>query len=133
MSEQPPRASGHLPLSGTEAPRTAAAGEGAHTAEGAFDATREERIRAGASARLDQAADAARKLGHRVREQGGVAARTEPVAYRVGDSLQDAASYVRGHDLADMRDDVEDGVRAAPLKALAIAAATGFLIGRIIR
>jgi ElaB/YqjD/DUF883 family membrane-anchored ribosome-binding protein len=93
----------------------------------------EARLRDTAGHRLDQAADAARRLGHRVREQGGLAGRAEPIAYRVGESLQGAASYVRENDVRRMREDVETGVRAAPIKSLAIAAVAGFVLGRMIR
>lgn len=164
MSEQPPRASGHVPLPGEAEgnherleldPEAPAVGSGAPRFAGARDATgaaprdtygfprldagqyetgdTEERIRSRASEGLDRAADAARRLGHHVRDQGGVVGRAEPVAYRVGDSLQSAASYVRAHDVHDMRDDVEEHVHRSPLKALAIAAVGGFLLGRLIR
>jgi len=127
MSEQPPRASGHLPLPAESAPHRfdpdpeappmgAAQGRAARErtlgdplAQGASRTT-EERVRERAGEGLDRAADAARRLGHRAREHGGLAAPAEPLAYRVGDTLQDAASYVREHDLVDMRDDVELGV-----------------------
>lgn len=149
MSEQPPRASGHLPLPGEavpprmdpdpEAPRMEPAPRG-QPAGGPIGPTRgaprhdpEERIRDSAGMGLDRAADAARRLGHRVREQGGMASHAEPIAYRVGDSLQHAASYVREHDVRSMRDDVELGVRASPLRALGIAAVGGFLLGRLLR
>ena len=135
MSEQPPRASGHLPGPGEaehrhldpdpEAPPMAADRPDAPEPEA--------RLRDTAGYRLDQAADAARRLGHRVREQGGLAGRAEPIAYRVGDSLQGAASYVRENDVRRMREDVETGVREAPIKSLAIAAVAGFVIGRMIR
>lgn len=154
MSEQPPRASGHLPRpdevapkaldSGGEAPlpgeRTPLPDEPldaaqAHPAAPLHAARHDpqERIRGSAGERLDQAADAARRLGHRAREQGGIAGRAEPLAYRVGDSLQSAASYVRGTDVGGMRDDIETGVRAAPIRALAVAAVAGFAFGRLLR
>ena len=146
MSEQPPRASGHLPLPGEatrrglepdpEAPAMSAAPltPGFEGLESAYtEPDPEERIRTRAGEGLDRAADAARRLGHRVRDQGGVVGHAEPIAYRVGDSLQSAAEYVRAHDLIDMRDDVEHGVRRSPLKALAIAAVGGFLLGRMLR
>lgn len=151
MSEQPPRASGHVPLPGEaegkherleidpEAPVSASAtprdayGFPRRDVERGAVADPEERIRSRASEGLDRAADAARRLGHQARDQGGVVGRAEPVAYRVGDSLQSAASYVRAHDLHDMRDDVEERVHHSPLKALALAAVGGFLLGRLIR
>lgn len=151
MSEQPPRASGHLPLPADAAahrfdpdpeappmdPMTRqASGAGTRPAAPSSVEPRldpEERLRDGAGLGLDRAADAARRLGHRAREQGGLAAQAEPIAYRVGDSLQNAASYVREHDVRDMREDVEFGVRTAPFKSLAIAAFGGFLLGRLLR
>ncbi|HEX6587610.1 MAG TPA: hypothetical protein VF039_01205 [Longimicrobiales bacterium] len=163
MSEQPPRASGHVPPPGEtkpadrleidpEAPRSAS-GAGRepvsraepvapprdaygfphlHDADGEY-LDSEERVRARTSEGLDRAADAVRRVGHRARDQGGVVGRAEPIAYRVGDSLQSAASYVRAHDVYDMRDDVEERVHRSPLKALAIAAVGGFLLGRLFR
>ena len=149
MSEQPPRASGHLPLPSDAVPHRFDPDPEAPPMDAAARAASltpppgvtgvpprpdtEERIRDTAGEGLDRAADAARRLGHRAREQGGIASRAEPIAYRVGDSLQSAASYVRDHDVQSMREDVEVGVRAAPLKALAIAAVGGFLLGRLFR
>ena len=140
MSEQPPRASSKVPFPDEpesdafeldpEAPDTEYAAERA--ARGyAIDPAERLRMRTGEG--LDRVADAARRLGHRARDQGGLVGQAEPVAYRVGDSLQSAAAYVRAHDIADMRDDVELGVRHSPLKALAFAALGGFLLGRLIR
>ena len=156
MSEQPPQPSGQLPRPGVRptdpdvhgydpdpeappmtAPRTArtqaAVDPGEARLQGSSRLQGEARVRDSAGDRLDQAADAARRLGHRVREQGGLAGRAEPVAYRVGDSLQSAASYVREHDVRSMREDVETGVRASPLKSLAIATVAGFVLGRMLR
>ncbi len=147
MSEQPPRASSQVPFAGPAGqdafepdpeapvgmPRTHAADEDSFDDVYASPGDPAERLRHQAGEGLDRAADAARRLGHRVRDQGGLAGRAEPLAYRVGDSLQSAATYVRGHDLDDMRDDVEHGVRRSPIKALAFAALGGFLLGRLIR
>lgn len=145
MSEQPPKASSQVPFPGEpesdgleldpEAPDTEYAAD--YAPEGltgrVYDVDPAERIRARTGEGLDRVADAARRLGHRARDQGGLVGQAEPIAYRVGDSLQSAASYVRAHDLDDMRDDVEHGVRRSPLKALAFAALGGFLLGRLIR
>lgn len=145
MSEQPPRASAQVPFPpegasrevhpDPDAPGTGRRGASRPTAGAPPipDDDAEERIRARAGDGLDYAADAARRLGHRARDRGGFAGQAEPIAYRVGDSFQSAASYVRTHDLDDMRDDVELGVRRSPIKALAIAAIGGFLLGRLIR
>ena len=147
MSEQPPRGSSQVPFaSGPEQrsvhPDPEAPPIGARPVAESYaepvppyvpPIEAEERIRARTGEGLDMAADAARRLGHRAREQGGLAGRAEPIAYRVGDSLQSAATYVRGHDLVDMRDDVETNVRRSPIKALAFAALGGFLLGRMIR
>ena len=140
MSEQPPQASGQLPRPGEAAHRREPDPEMPPASDGdgyvpypEAEPRGEARVRDSAGARLDQAADAARRLGHRVRDQGGLAGRAEPIAYRVGDSLQSAASYVREHDVDTMRGDVETGVRESPLKSLAIAAVAGFVLGRILR
>lgn len=157
MSEQPPQASGQLPRPDVRRPDRDALGYDPDPEAPPPSATRaarpggaddpgeqgpagrssrlegEARVRGTAGDRLDQAADAARRLGHRVREQGGLAGRAEPVAYRVGDSLQSAASYVREHDVRSMREDVETGVRASPLKSLAMATVAGFVLGRMLR
>ena len=141
MSEQPPRASSHVPFPGEpiheglepdpEAPDT---GLGADVRMPLpIDPDPAARIRARTGDGLDRVADAARRLGHRARDQGGLVGPAEPIAYRVGDSLQNAASYVRAHDVGEMRDDVELGVRRSPIKALAFAALGGFLLGRLIR
>ena len=141
MSEQPPRASSHVPYPGEpiheglepdpDAPDTEYEAE--IRAARPYAPDPEERIRARTGDGLDRVADAARRIGHRAREQGGLVGQAEPIAYRVGDSLQSAASYVRGHDVVEMRDDLELGVRRSPIKALAVAALGGFLLGRLIR
>lgn len=95
--------------------------------------TAEERARGAASQQLDGAADAVRRAGRRAREQGGVLGRAEPVAHRVGDGLQGAARYVREHDVGSMRHDLEHEVRASPVRSLAVAAAVGFVFGRLLR
>ena len=147
MSEQPPRGSSQVPFStgpeqrsvhpDPEAPPIGAPRDPAFHAEPVppyvSPVDSEERIRLRTGEGLDRAADVARRLGHRAREQGGLAGHAEPIAYRVGDSLQSAATYVRGHDLVDMRDDVETNVRRSPIKALAFAALGGFLLGRMLR
>jgi hypothetical protein len=147
MSEQPPRGSSQVPFASgpeqrtvhpdPEAPAVGIPHDAPPFAEPLpphiVPADSEERIRVRTGDGLDRAADAARRLGHRARDQGGLAGHAEPIAYRVGDSLQSAATYVRGHDLVDMRDDVETNVRRSPLKALAFAALGGFLLGRMFR
>lgn len=143
MSEQPPRASSQVPFAGAapqhgfdpdpEAPPASSSGAPRPSASTRVPVDAEERLRTRTSEGLDKAADAARRLGHHARDQGGIASHAEPIAYRVGDSLQSAASYVRAHDVGDMRDDVEMNVRRSPIKALAIAALGGFLLGKMIR
>ncbi len=147
MSEQPPRGSSQVPFASGPEQRTVHPDPEAPPLGTRRDAgvlgepippliepeDSEERIRLRTGEGLDRAADAARRLGHRARQQGGIAGRAEPIAYRVGDSLQSAATYVRGHDLVDMRDDVETNVRRSPIKALAFAALGGFLLGRLFR
>lgn len=153
MSEQPPQPSGQLPRPAEAAPlpyepvpqappvsspgpvraRPESESFRASGPTGGGRARSEAQLRESAGERLDQAADAARRLGHQARDQGGLAGRAEPVAYRVGDSLQNAASYVREHDVRGMREDVETSVRASPLKSLAIATVAGFVLGRMLK
>jgi hypothetical protein len=54
-------------------------------------------------------------------------------AHRVADGMEATASYLREHDLADMRDDVVDICRRHPVQTLISAAAFGFLLGRALR
>jgi len=140
MSEQPPRASSQVPFPAEPAqsgfdpdPEAPAIAGSPPAAPRVPEPDPQERIRTRAGEGLDRAADTARRLGHRARDQGGLTGRAEPIAYRVGDSLQSAAEYVRAHDLDDMRDDVETNVRRSPIKALAFAALGGFLLGRMFR
>lgn len=52
------------------------------------------------------------------------------MAHKTANTMQATAEYVRGHDLRDMRADVETFVRKRPAASLIAAAAVGFLIGR---
>jgi len=100
---------------------------------GGDGASAEERVRHAAGGRLDEAADAVRRLGRNAYERGGVARRVDPVAQRLGSGLESAAGYVRSHDVDAMRIDVESEVRENPVRSLLVAAGVGFLLGRLIR
>ena len=54
-------------------------------------------------------------------------------AHRVADGMEATASYLRNHDLADMRDDVMNVCRRHPVQALVSAVAVGFLLGRTVK
>ncbi len=95
------------------------------------DRTRAVRDRAGDG--LEQAGDALHRAARKAETQGGTVRRVAPAADRLGDGLEDAAEYVRATELTRMRDDLEDTVRSKPIRSLAIAAVTGYLVGRILR
>jgi uncharacterized protein YejL (UPF0352 family) len=47
--------------------------------------------------------------------------------------MEATASYLRRHDIEDMRNDLINVVRKHPAQALISAAALGFLLGRLIK
>lgn len=55
------------------------------------------------------------------------------VAERTADGMERTAGYLRSHDTAEIRSDVEDYVREHPIQGVAAAIAAGFLIGRMLR
>lgn len=44
-----------------------------------------------------------------------------------------SSEYIRSHDIEEMRSDLEREIRSHPLKSIAIALGTGYLIGRIFK
>ena len=55
------------------------------------------------------------------------------LAHGIADGMESTASYLREHDLADIRDDVVNVCRRHPAQALLSALAVGFVLGRAIR
>jgi ElaB/YqjD/DUF883 family membrane-anchored ribosome-binding protein len=55
------------------------------------------------------------------------------VAHSAAEQLEATAGYMRAHDVRAMISDVEEVIKRNPGRSLLIAAATGFLIGRVFR
>jgi ElaB/YqjD/DUF883 family membrane-anchored ribosome-binding protein len=79
-------------------------------------------------------------LGDRIEERardmedaGGIQRRAGHVALRASDALDTSAEYIRSHDAAEMRDDLERAIRDRPLFSVGVAVGAGFLIGRLLR
>ncbi len=100
------------------------AGEWAETASETVDHQREN-----VSAGLDRAATTLHEKAANM--PGGPQAVN--AAHRVADGMETAASYLREHDFADMRDDVVNVCRKYPVQTLISAVAVGFLLGRAVR
>lgn len=87
----------------------------------------------------DRVASGAEKLGERLHERatemehkGGVVGRAAGPVHRAGETIEEAGEYVRTHDMADMRSDLANQIRAHPLRSVGIALGAGFIIGRIL-
>jgi ElaB/YqjD/DUF883 family membrane-anchored ribosome-binding protein len=48
-------------------------------------------------------------------------------------ALEVGSDYLRGHDIEDMRNDLEREIRAHPIKSIAIALGAGYLIGKLFK
>jgi ElaB/YqjD/DUF883 family membrane-anchored ribosome-binding protein len=81
-------------------------------------------------AQREPVADSLNKTASALHEQGDNAA---GIAHRTADKLEATADYVREHDLKAMMTDVQDLARRYPGQSLAVAAAVGFLVGRLFR
>jgi ElaB/YqjD/DUF883 family membrane-anchored ribosome-binding protein len=62
--------------------------------------------------------------------RGGVAGRAAKPAHRAADAVESGAEYLRLHEWAEIRDDVEDRIRSRPLVAVAVAFGAGLLLAR---
>ena len=60
-------------------------------------------------------------------------AKAERLAHRAAEKIEDAASYVRGHDARAAGRDIQDFVKAHPAQSLVAAVTVGFIAGRIFR
>ena len=67
--------------------------------------------------------------GARARLQSAAA----PVVARARSTLDTSAEYLRGHDIDEMRNDLEREIRSHPIKSIAIALGAGYLLGRIFK
>ena len=52
---------------------------------------------------------------------------------RLQSAARPVAEYVRGHDIDEMRTDLEREIRAHPIKSIAIAIGAGYVLGRIFK
>jgi ElaB/YqjD/DUF883 family membrane-anchored ribosome-binding protein len=77
----------------------------------------------------DQIEDRARAM----EDAGGVQRRAGQVARRTSEALDSSADYLRNHDAAEMRDDLETAIRERPLLSVGMALGAGFLLARIMR
>jgi ElaB/YqjD/DUF883 family membrane-anchored ribosome-binding protein len=71
--------------------------------------------------------------GHAMEDAGGVQGRAGQVALRASEGLNTSADYLRSHDPAEMRDDLETAIRDRPLFSVGIAVGAGFLLARLLR
>ena len=78
---------------------------------------------------LDRAASTLHENAARV--PGGP--RAVNAAHRLADGMSATSSYLREHDLEDMRDDALNFCRRYPAQTLISAGAVGFLLGRLLR
>ena len=67
--------------------------------------------------------------GARARLQSAAA----PVVARARNAVDSSAQYLRGHDVEEMRSDLEREIRAHPIKSIAIAIGAGYVLGRIFK
>ena len=82
-----------------------------------------------ASEVMDNAANQIRERGESL--PGGE--RTTEIASMAADKVEATSDYVREHDVKDMMSDLETLVRNHPTQSLVVAAAAGFLVGRMLR
>lgn len=60
-------------------------------------------------------------------------AKAERLVHRAAGKIEDAASYVRGHDARAAGQDIQEFVKSHPVQSLLAAVAVGFIAGRIFR
>jgi ElaB/YqjD/DUF883 family membrane-anchored ribosome-binding protein len=106
---------------GTQATHSASNVEFGELAEDLGEATRN------TSVQSDLAMDGA--TGARARLQ----ARARPVVRRAGHAVETGSDYLRTHDFDEIRGDLEREIRAHPIKSLAIALGTGYLLGKLFK
>ncbi|HUP89205.1 MAG TPA: hypothetical protein VM100_07645 [Longimicrobiales bacterium] len=62
----------------------------------------------------------------------GLRERAGPTIRRVRGAADAGASYVRDHDVTEMRSDIENNIRKHPLRSLTIALVGGYLLGKMV-
>jgi ElaB/YqjD/DUF883 family membrane-anchored ribosome-binding protein/rubrerythrin len=96
------------------------------------------RMEAAASQTRNRIAGALESMAHNLDDlapEGGEGgrARMGDAVHRLAGGIESTAEYVRSADVDQLRETLEDGVRSNPVPALLVAAAAGFVIGRMIR
>ena len=107
------------------------AGEAMDTARSGLQQA-EQRVDENRGRAADSMDEAAQKLHERADSVPG-GERTTEIAHQAADHLQSASEYVREHDVSDMTSDLESFVRKHPAESLIVAAAAGFLVGKMLR
>jgi ElaB/YqjD/DUF883 family membrane-anchored ribosome-binding protein len=99
-----------------------------------------ERMGEAAQSGKNRFADKLQRVGDRIEERarhmeqsGGVQARASHMALRASETLDRGADYIRSHEVAEMRDDLENAIRLRPLLSIGIAIGAGFLLARLFR
>jgi ElaB/YqjD/DUF883 family membrane-anchored ribosome-binding protein len=82
---------------------------------------------------MEQLGDRLEERGRTMEDSGGVQRRAGQAAIRAGEALDTGAEYIRDHDMADMRDDLERSIRERPLLSVGVAVGAGFLLARLLR
>jgi ElaB/YqjD/DUF883 family membrane-anchored ribosome-binding protein len=83
--------------------------------------------------RLQGAAGSLHQAAERLEGQGGVRATAGRWAHEVADAGESAADYLRDTDMHELSTSLERQVRERPLQTLLVAAAAGWLVGKILR
>jgi ElaB/YqjD/DUF883 family membrane-anchored ribosome-binding protein len=82
---------------------------------------------------LESIGDRLEERGRSMEDAGGVQRRAGQVAVRASEALDSSADYLRTHDPAEMRDDLERAIRERPLFSVGMAVGAGFLLARLLR
>jgi hypothetical protein len=79
---------------------------------------------------LDGVAERAHAQAEALEERGGLAGRAAQPAHRAAAAVASGAEYLRLHEWAEIRDDVEGRIRSRPLVAVGVAFGAGLLLAR---
>ncbi|MEX1184271.1 MAG: hypothetical protein WEF86_13645 [Gemmatimonadota bacterium] len=83
--------------------------------------------------RLEQIGDRLDSRAQAMDQAGGVQRRAGQVAQRTSAILDSGADYIRAREPAEMRDDLEEAIRARPLLSVGMALGAGFLLAKLFR
>jgi ElaB/YqjD/DUF883 family membrane-anchored ribosome-binding protein len=82
---------------------------------------------------LETLGDRLEERARTMEDAGGVQRRAGQAAMRASEALDSSADYLRSHDPAEMRDDLERAIRERPLFSVGMAVGAGFLLARLMR